>query len=68
MNVWPHVEDSRQGIPMVKGTEIKVSVLWTWHRSGTSFSALFRRFPKVPRAAILCAIGYAYERPDKFPR
>lgn len=68
MNAWPHVEDSRHGVPMVKGTEIKVSLLWTWHREGKSFRTLFLRFPKLKRQAILCAIGYAYERPEQFPR
>lgn len=61
----PHVEvHPRLGVPVVEGTLIPVHRLFRWHRTGTTFDTLFRRYPMLGCARILDAVAFAYDNLD----
>ncbi len=61
----PHVVlEEGTGSPIVEGTRIPVRRLFSWHRQGTTFETLFRRYPQVGHAKILDAVAFAYDNLD----
>lgn len=60
---YPHVE-LREGRPFVAGTKVPVYRLWRWHRQGTTFETLMKRYPQLPPAKILTAVAFAYDNQE----
>lgn len=60
---YPHVE-MREDRPFVTGTKVPVFRLWYWHRQGTTFETLMRRYPQLSPAKILTAIAFAYDNQE----
>lgn len=60
----PHVVIRPDGSPFVHASNVPVRRLWLAHRSGTTFEALFKRYPLLGRARVLDAVAFAYDNQD----
>jgi uncharacterized protein (DUF433 family) len=62
----PHVELRSQspGTPFVRGTQLPVRRLWSWHRAGVAIEVLLKRYPNVGPAAMLDALSFAYDNQE----
>jgi uncharacterized protein (DUF433 family) len=61
---YPHVALDSSGRWVIEGTRIPVMRIYTWHRRGVPFEALFKRYPGLKPSQILSAAAFAY---DNFP-
>lgn len=61
----PHITtvdaSGNQVSPVIRGTLILVRRLFSWHRQGTTFETLSRRYPSVGPAPLLDALAFAYD-------
>jgi uncharacterized protein (DUF433 family) len=59
----PHVEfvDGRW---YVKGTKVPAFRIYTWHRRGTTFETLFKRYSQLGPAKVLSAAAFMYDNPE----
>jgi uncharacterized protein (DUF433 family) len=59
----PHVEfvDGRW---YVKGTKVPAFRIYTWHRRGTTFETLFKRYSQLGPAKVLSAAAFMYDNEE----
>lgn len=59
----PHVE-FRDGRWYVKDSKVPAFRIYTWHRRGTTFETLFKRYPGLGCAKVLSAVAFIYDNPE----
>lgn len=58
----PHVDFNEEvGRYVIKGTKVPAYRLYAWHKRGTTFETLFKRYPQLRPAQILDAVSFAYD-------
>jgi len=60
LTAYPHIIEL-DGRFYVEGTKVPVQRLWSWHKRGTSFEALLKRYPALTPAMILSALAFGYD-------
>lgn len=61
----PHVAfDQDIGRWTVKGTKVPAFRLYAWHKRGTTFEMLFKRYPQLGPSHILDAVSFVYDNLD----
>lgn len=57
----PHVTIDEKGRPLIEGTRIPVSRLWSWHRQSVPVDTILRRYPQLGPARVFDALAFAYD-------
>lgn len=63
----PHVE-LLQGKAFVRGSRVRVTRLWWWHRKGVATETLVKRYPSLGWARVLDALSWAYDNQEYIER